>query len=65
MSEPQERQVSVEKVIAKLRQQNEELSYANVMKEAMIEDLDEKLAEAMSTIDLLSPTEEIDDPAEG
>lgn len=65
MSEQQERQVSVERLILKLRQQNEELSYQNMMKEALIEELDEKLNTALAQIDELSPTEDINDNPEG
>lgn len=65
MSEQQERQVSVEKLILKLRQQNEELSYQNMIKEALIEELDEKLNSALAQIDELSPTEDINDNPEG
>lgn len=61
MPEQQERQVSVEKLIKNLREQNEQLSYDIVLKKTLIEELDEQLTYALAKIDELAPAEEITD----
>lgn len=59
-----ERQVNAEKLIAKLREQNSELSFANAISQTVIEELEEQLQTALRKIDELSPTEEISNAPE-
>ena len=55
-----ERQVSFDRVLAKLREQIGELTVQLAIKDSVIEDLKHKLSHALATIDQFSPTEEIE-----
>lgn len=59
-----ERQVSVEKLVTKLRTRNEELSYQNAMLETVLDDLEAENTQLKAKIDELAPTEEIEDASD-
>lgn len=57
----EERQVSVETLVTKLRARSEELSYQCIILESLIEDLEKQNAALQAKIYELAPAEEIQD----
>ena len=60
MDEPQERQVSADSVIRRLRQRNEELSYQLVIAEAVNDELQAELLVTQQKMEDISPPEDSD-----